>query len=205
MLLQEAPGAGSTCGGRKWRGDLANGLIVGMAAVVLGIGARLPSVMAADLRLDQNAALGRSGILTSVAVLLTTMAQPAVGLAAAVLGPVVLLLLRRRVMAVRIFGLFGVALAGAAVVKMVIAEPRPPAALAAVAADTGHSFPSGHVTVAAAMCVTVWMLTRQSDLAWRILLGGVAAAFALCVGWSRVYLGVHYLPDVVGSYLVARI
>lgn len=202
MLLQEASSAGSTCGGRKWRGDLANGLIVGMAAVVLGIGARLPSVMAADLRLDQGVAADRSGILTSVAVLLTTAAQPAVGLAAAVLVPLVLLLLRRRVLAVRIFGLFGVALAGAAVVKVVIAEPRPPAALAAVAADTGHSFPSGHVTVAAAMCVTVWMLTRQSDLAWRIPLGGVAAAFALCVGWSRVYLGVHYLPDVVGSYLV---
>ncbi len=202
MTLQETPDAGTTIGRARWRGGLGNGLLVGIAAVVLGIGARLPSVMAADLRLDQGVAAGRSGILTSVAVLLTTAAQPAVGLAAAVLVPLVLLLLRRRVLAVWIFGLFGVALAGAAVIKVMIAEPRPPAVLAAVSADTGNSFPSGHVTVAAAMCVTVWMLTRHRDLAWRILLGGVAAAFAVGVGWSRVYLGVHYLPDVVGSYLV---
>ncbi len=202
MTLQETPDAGTSVGRARWRGDLANGVLVGMVAVVLGIGAKLPNVTAADLRLDQGLASGRSGLLTSVAVLLTAAAQPAVGLAAAVLGPLVLLLLRRRVMAVRIFGLLGVALAGAAVVKVVVAEPRPPAALAAVAADTGHSFPSGHVTVAAAMCVAVWMLTRRGDLAWRVLLGGVAAAFALAVGWSRVYLGVHYLPDVVGSYLV---
>ena len=202
MTLQETPDVGTTIGRARWRGELGNGLIVGMTAVILGIGAKLPSVMAADLRLDEGVAAGRSGFLTSVAVSLTAAAQPAVGLAAAVLVPWVLLLLRRRMLAVRIFGLFGVALAGAAVVKVVIAEPRPPAVLAAIAADTGHSFPSGHVTVAAAICVTVWMLTRQRNLAWRILLGGVAAAFAVGVGWSRVYLGVHYLPDVIGSYLV---
>ena len=113
-----------------------------------------------------------------------------------------LVLVRRgRLVAVRVFGLFGGALGLAWVVKMVVAEPRPPAVLAAVAADTGHSFPSGHVTVAAAMCVAVWILTRQAGAVRRILFGGMAAAFALIVGWSRVYLGVHYLPDVIGSYL----
>jgi len=163
--------------------------------------AKLSGPTATDLRLDQNLATGRSSGLTTLAVLATNLAQPAVGIAVAVFLPLVLVLLRRRVMAVRIFGLFGGALGLAWVVKLVVAEPRPPAVLAAVAADTGHSFPSGHVTVAAVMCVAVWILTRQAGALRRILLGGLAAAFALVVGWSRVYLGVHYLPDVIGSYL----
>lgn len=182
--------------GQRWRVDLVLGLIVVMALLVLGIAAKQPSVTAADV------AAGRVAPLTSLAQLLTTMAQPAVGVVAAVLVPSVLFLLGRRLMAVRMLGLFGVALAGASVVKVLIGEPRPPAALAAVAADTGHSFPSGHVTVAATVCAAVWVLTRRSDLAWRIIVGAVAAAFAVGVGWSRLYLGVHYLPDVVGSYLV---
>lgn len=188
--------------GQRWRVDLVLGLIVVMALLVLGIAAKQPSVTAADVALDEGMAAGRVAPLTSLAQLLTTMAQPAVGAVAAVLVPSVLFLLGRRLMAVRMLGLFGVALAGASVVKVLIGEPRPPAALAAVAADTGHSFPSGHVTVAATVCAAVWVLTRRSDLAWRIIVGAVAAAFAVGVGWSRLYLGVHYLPDVVGSYLV---
>ena len=201
MTLQETIATARRAGRRGWRADLSIGLAVSLGLVILGLMAKLSGPTAMDLRLDQSLATGRSSGLTSVAVVATNLAQPAVGIAVAVLVPLVLVLLRRRVMAVRVFGLFGGALGLAWVVKMVVAEPRPPAVLAAVASDSGHGFPSGHVSVAAAMCVTVWFLTGRSGTARRLLLGGLAAAFALLVGWSRVYLGVHYLPDVIGSYL----
>ena len=64
------------------------------------------------------------------------------------------------------------------------------------------SFPSGHAMVAAAFYLFV------GYLAWRILKGRVrivCAAFlvliALLIGLSRLYLGVHYLTDVVAGYI----
>ncbi|MHB1010451.1 MAG: phosphatase PAP2 family protein [Propionibacteriaceae bacterium] len=201
MVLRETIATARRPGTWGWRADLSNGLAVGFGLVVLGLVAKLPGPTATDLLLDQHMAAGRSGGLTSLAVWATTLAQPVVGLGVAVFLPLVLVLLRRRVIAVRVFGLFGGALGLAWVVKLVVGEPRPPAVLAAVAADTGRSFPSGHVTVAATMCVVVWVLTRHVGAVPRIILVGLGAAFALVVAWSRVYLGVHYLPDVIGSYL----
>ena len=64
------------------------------------------------------------------------------------------------------------------------------------------SFPSGHAMVAAAFYLFV------GYLAWRLLKGRtriVCASFlvliALLIGLSRLYLGVHYLTDVVAGYV----
>jgi undecaprenyl-diphosphatase len=64
------------------------------------------------------------------------------------------------------------------------------------------SFPSGHAMVAAAFYLFVGYLT------WQILKGRarvVCTAFlvliALLIGLSRLYLGVHYLTDVVAGYI----
>ena len=64
------------------------------------------------------------------------------------------------------------------------------------------SFPSGHAMVAAAFYLFI------GYLAWRILKGRariICAAFlvliALLIGLSRLYLGVHYLTDVVAGYV----
>ncbi|MCX6021927.1 MAG: phosphatase PAP2 family protein [Chloroflexi bacterium] len=68
------------------------------------------------------------------------------------------------------------------------------------------SFPSGHAMLAAAFYLFV------SYLAWRTLKGwprwfgaGVPLALILLIGWSRLYLGVHYLTDVAAGYLAGFI
>ncbi len=64
------------------------------------------------------------------------------------------------------------------------------------------SFPSGHAMVAAAFYFFL------AYLAWRVLRGwqrwacaGALLCLVLLIGWSRLYLGVHYLTDVVAGYL----
>ena len=58
------------------------------------------------------------------------------------------------------------------------------------------SFPSDHMTTASAVA-WVYVLARQK------VLGGFFTLLALAVGWARVYLGVHFPLDMVGSVVVA--
>jgi undecaprenyl-diphosphatase len=90
------------------------------------------------------------------------------------------------------------ALAGAAasaLLKEIFERLRPPLAdptvTTLVATPSGYSFPSGHATTAFAAAAAVGMLHPR--LRWPLL------AVAAVVGFSRVYLGVHWGLDVLAG------
>jgi membrane-associated phospholipid phosphatase len=68
---------------------------------------------------------------------------------------------------------------------------------------TGLSFPSGHAQ-AAIVGYAVLLLVFLPILhgAWRRAAVAVAVLMVLAIGFSRVALGVHYLSDVVGGYVL---
>jgi membrane-associated phospholipid phosphatase len=66
---------------------------------------------------------------------------------------------------------------------------------------TTSSFPSGHAMAATVLygalaASTVWHLRPWRS---RMLVGVVAGVLIVLVGFSRLYLGVHYLSDVLGG------
>jgi undecaprenyl-diphosphatase len=90
------------------------------------------------------------------------------------------------------------------VLKQLVARPRPKLDWALVYPD--FSFPSGHtmdsVVVLVAVAFVAWALFGRRV---GIVATAVALGLALLIGFSRIYLGAHYLTDVVGGSLAGAI
>ncbi len=69
------------------------------------------------------------------------------------------------------------------------------------------SFPSGHALYAASVFggLVALLAPRLKHRALRIVVWSVAIALILLVGFSRIYLGVHYPSDVLAGYAIAVI
>ncbi|MEI7620095.1 MAG: phosphatase PAP2 family protein [Candidatus Falkowbacteria bacterium] len=79
-------------------------------------------------------------------------------------------------------------------------RPRP---LVSVFVETGFSFPSGHATIAVAFYVFLaFMFLRLNKGKYSIWVYSFAVFIALMIGFSRLYLGAHYLSDVLVGYVV---
>jgi undecaprenyl-diphosphatase len=82
----------------------------------------------------------------------------------------------------------------------IVARPRPPSHLW-IEAYTGPSFPSLHATMTIAVygMLSAILSCNQSHRT-RTLIWSLTGLVTLIVGASRVYLGAHWLTDVLGGY-----
>jgi undecaprenyl-diphosphatase len=84
------------------------------------------------------------------------------------------------------------------VAKALVDRARPPDGLVHPA---GASFPSGHTAFAGATCVAAVLLFTKVDrrrrLWWALATAGIAA-----MAWSRTYLQVHWVLDVLAGSLL---
>ncbi|MDI6878736.1 MAG: phosphatase PAP2 family protein [Desulfitobacteriaceae bacterium] len=84
------------------------------------------------------------------------------------------------------------------VLKNLVARPRPFLTLAdarvLVEKSNQFSFPSGHTTTSFAPALAFYRKNRA--------VGRAALILAACIGFSRIYVGVHYPLDVLGGALL---
>jgi membrane-associated phospholipid phosphatase len=110
-----------------------------------------------------------------------------------------LLLRRRRWLALAAFAVAeSLAPLLSVLLKALIDRPRPPDGLIHVA---GSSFPSGHATYAGATCLALVLLftTPGTRRRWWWALAGLGV---VGMAWSRTYLEVHWLSDVIAGALL---
>ncbi|AMM51571.1 hypothetical protein TH61_10835 [Rufibacter sp. DG15C] len=83
--------------------------------------------------------------------------------------------------------------------KWLFGRPRPETAFLE---QGGNSFPSGHAMIGGAfwglLLYLIWTNVKHTGLRW--FLSGLFLLWILLIGFSRVYLNVHYASDVLAGW-----
>ena len=88
-------------------------------------------------------------------------------------------------------------------VKIIVRRERPD--YLRMVMEKSYSFPSGHAMISVLFFGSIIYLVNKYNLKYKKLITFSLSTFVLLVGISRIYLGVHYLTDVVGGYLLGFI
>jgi len=177
------------------------------SAVLLAVFGVLAACVAAgwttgiDRAATSAAIANRTSLLSEVAVNVTALGSAPVVTLIAVLATAYSLAVRRPRVVLALLATplaFGVN----EVMKLLMRQARPMEAI--VALPPSYGFPSGHSVASSVLFLTLALVAaaQSTNPGVRRLLVGAGIVIALLVAWSRVYLGVHYLTDVVGGLLL---
>ncbi len=140
--------------------------------------------------------------LDAAMIAATNLGRGAVTVSVAALFVVVLLLLRRCKPALCIAAAVAAGFLLADGVKDLVRRPRPDVPWRLVPLPTSYSFPSSHATNSMAAYASLGLIAgRRLRRRWlRVLALILGLALPLLVGFTRVYLGVHFFTDVLAGW-----
>ncbi|MBW1691208.1 MAG: LssY C-terminal domain-containing protein [Deltaproteobacteria bacterium] len=158
-------------------------------------------IVAVDIRIANLLAAFRTDDLTDIFSWITLLGKSQVILAFIAISVALLLLWRKNYFILPLF----IAVTGSEAFtyfgKLAFHRPRPELA---VYVEHSFSFPSGHAAIGFAFYGFVGYLLIRFAKTWKrkVNIFFITITIILAIGLSRIYLGVHYISDIWGGYLV---
>ncbi len=161
-------------------------------------------IVSVDTRIMNLLVLFRNADLTQFFLWITLLGkwQVVFGFVLAVIG--ILWVWRKRLYILPLLLTIAGAEIFTAISKIIFHRPRPELA---IYVEHSFSFPSGHATIAVAFYGFLTYILIRHFSKWKIKVNIFFAGLIiiLLIGFSRLYLGVHYVSDVWGGYLVGAL
>lgn len=89
------------------------------------------------------------------------------------------------------------------ILKFILRRPRPTEFK--IINETGYSFPSGHSMISMAfygfLIYLIYKNIKNKYLKTTLII--ILSLLIIAIGISRIYLGVHYVSDVIGGFLIS--
>ena len=183
------------------------GVVLGcaiLAGELLEVAERADGSTSIDSSITSWMVTHRTGALTACARAASTVGSQKV--LSPLVGVVTVLLLARRrlVLACFLVAAWGGALLLYSLTKASVARPRPPTDIWLTTAGSS-SFPSGHATQSLGTFLALALVGAAFLPRARAAAVVLAVVLGAWVGWSRVYLGVHWATDVVAGWLIGAV
>lgn len=180
------------------------GLVLGAsiaAGFLLRLFERSDGSTGIDRRITARVVAGRTDGLTSLAHAVSRVGSTSVLIPVVVLVAGLLAWRHRFVLAGLLIVSWGGSICLYDAIKPVVDRPRPPPGIRLESA-AGSSFPSGHATQSIATYAALAIIVAAVWRPARITGWAAASVVVIGVGWSRVYLGMHWATDVVAGWLI---
>lgn len=176
------------------------GLLGLVLTILIGFGARIFSAATeASFGFDRLLHDGKNPVSHALAKLLDGLDKPTVVAVILILLGIAVTFWRGWMPALGVVLVVGFGWLLTAIVKLLVAEPRPSAAFDPSMQEQALSFPSGHVAFVAALTVGVGAVLAGSRWRWPAVIA--LSVLAVVTAYTRLYLGVHYPVDVLGGML----
>jgi len=159
-------------------------------------------VGAADQPVHDWAISLRTPVATAILAFITTLTGPSwMTVITAIAGFGWMIVSREWRRPVLLMGAMGLAVLASTLIKHELSRARPDPVQMMLAIDQSYSFPSGHTLGTAVFAGSLaYLLAAHSARRNAFALGAVlAVAFTALVAFTRLYLGYHWLTDVLAS------
>jgi membrane-associated phospholipid phosphatase len=183
--------------------------VLAVCAIALSIAAHLFTVFPFDLQVSHELQEVKSPFFAAGMQAVTALGAPISELVLIGIGTLICAMRRRWIEAVFVAATVSSLLLTAAL-KLLVGRPRPPTYVLNPAdfflAVDQYSFPSGHVLFFVVFFGFVGYLAylHMSGLLRSAVISG-CAILILLIAPSRIYLGAHWVSDVIGSYVIGTL
>lgn len=180
-------------------------IILGLVFILLSVFIKLDLTISFDNAIYELLTLNMSNLVTNFYKVITFLGSTEFIIFLCIFFLILFIILKKKNYGLLICCVLIISTIMNNLLKIIFARERPDVIKLVI--EDSYSFPSGHTMAAASMYGILMFLVLKSNMNKRlkILLSIILGIIPVLVALSRVYLGAHYITDIMGAFLVSII